>query len=105
MPQQADFTRLDPKHPLYRNPCIDGTHISRDPHLQLGCSVVLQAMRDLKDAHIIDALDALCWWLDDGALWLGCLELDCAGDETDIFINAVKGASYERLYFGRAITR
>ena len=102
-PTKADIQKIDAGHPLYHAPTVDGTVISRDPHLQLGCGVVLQAVRDLKDERITKSLSALCWWLDEAHDWLDCLGMEYAGDKTTIFVNAVKGASHDRLYFGRTL--
>ena len=53
-----------------------------DPLVKLGYSILRQAIRDLRKADHILALDALCFWLsDDSRDWLEMMELHDPKDD------------------------
>ena len=46
-----------------------------DPFVRLGCAVVKHAVVELQDKDLLEALPALCWWLEEGPDWLTMLDV------------------------------
>ena len=78
------------------------TQREADPFIRLGFAILKQATKDLKEADPLDALDSLCWWLEDGQEWLTMLDV-CDSDKDSYFSRLIEGCYENRKVSGYTV--